>query len=100
MARFQLVEISSSATPTLGATRLFTQRSPRALITANLNGWEGSVEGKFLPWFGIAADIDGHYGSHDLVVCPAPPLLPPCAQVNIDTRRYSFLIGPRVSIPA
>ena len=27
----------------------------------NLNGWEGSIEGKFLPFIGIVADFDGHY---------------------------------------
>ena len=29
----------------------------------NLNGWNGSLEGKFLPWIGIVADLSGHYGS-------------------------------------
>lgn len=29
----------------------------------NLNGWEGSLEGKVLPWIGVVADVSGHYGS-------------------------------------
>src|SRR6201999_4094180 len=29
----------------------------------NLNGWNGSLEGKFLPWVGLVADIGGYYGS-------------------------------------
>src|SRR2546430_10164128 len=31
---------------------------------SNLNGWEGSLEGKFLPFLGIVADVSGHYGSN------------------------------------
>jgi hypothetical protein len=45
---------------------------------SNLNGWEGSLEGKFLPWVGLVADISGHYGSHDSV--------------------YNVIFGPRVSV--
>src|SRR5256885_15923282 len=29
----------------------------------NFNGWEGSLEGKFLPWIGVVADFGGNYGS-------------------------------------
>jgi hypothetical protein len=46
----------------------------------NLNGWEGSLEGKVLPWVGIVADISGHYGS------------------DADARLYTVLFGPRVSV--
>ena len=30
----------------------------------NLNGWTGTFIVKVNSWFGIAADVDGHYGSH------------------------------------
>src|ERR1700675_1358954 len=33
--------------------------------TTNLNGWELTLEGKFLPWIGLVVDVDGHYGNHD-----------------------------------
>jgi opacity protein-like surface antigen len=65
--------------------------------SASLNGWEGSLEGKVLPWVGIVADLSGHYGSHDLLVCSF--VLPPCGTVNLSARRYTFLFGPRLSIP-
>jgi opacity protein-like surface antigen len=65
--------------------------------TASLNGWEGSLEGKFLPWIGLVADFSGHYGSHDLVVCSS--VLPPCGNFNFTARRYTVLFGPRVSVP-
>ncbi len=30
----------------------------------NLNGWNASLEGNFLPWIGIVGDLGGTYGSH------------------------------------
>ena len=36
-----------------------------AFDTTNLNGWEGTLEGKFAPWIGVVVDIDGHYGSQN-----------------------------------
>ncbi len=33
--------------------------------TANLNGWDATLEGKFLLWIGLVVDVDGHYGSHN-----------------------------------
>ena len=33
---------------------------------ANLNGWNFSAEKKYLPFFGIVADVSGHYGSKEL----------------------------------
>jgi len=56
---------------------------------ANLNGWEGSLEGKVFPWVGIVADFSGHYGSEDF----APPLF-----IHSDIGEHNFLFGPRVSV--
>jgi hypothetical protein len=58
--------------------------APERLVsshTAGLNGWESSLEGKFLPWIGIVADLSGHYGSHDLTICSF--VLPPCSSFHI-----------------
>jgi hypothetical protein len=52
----------------------------------NLNGWEGSLEGKFLPWVGIVADLSGHYGSRDF------------AGVSASVSLHNFLFGPQVSV--
>src|SRR5579864_6047864 len=57
--------------------------------TAGLNGWEGSLEGKFLPWIGIVADLSGHYGSHDLPVCGF--VLPPCHIASFSAKQYGFI---------
>lgn len=59
----------------------------------NLNGWNGSLEGKVLPWVGIVADLSGHYGSQDVCVNA-----PSCIPVHTDARMYNFLFGPRVSV--
>lgn len=49
----------------------------------NLNGWE--IEGKYkvAPWFGLAADLDGHYG------LPSQP----------DARTLHFMVGPQITFP-
>jgi hypothetical protein len=67
--------------------------------STGLNGWNGSVEGKFLPLLGLVADFSGHYGSQSLpVACPLQ-LLPPCSPqpLNVDVSEYNFLFGPRLS---
>ena len=45
----------------------------------NLNGWEGTLEGKFLPFIGIAADISGNYGSGESL--------------------HNVIFGPQLSVP-
>jgi opacity protein-like surface antigen len=57
---------------------------------SNLNGWEGSLEGKVLPWVGIVADFNGLYGTNNF---------PSSSQIfNVDAREHNFLFGPRVSV--
>lgn len=64
--------------------------------SAGLNGWEGSLEGKFLPWIGIVADLSGRYGSHDLPICGFG--LPACRIASFRATQYTVLFGPRVSV--
>ena len=66
----------------------------RASHTASLNGWEGSLEGKFLPWIGIVADLSGRYGSHNVAACS----IGICSNLKINVTTYTFLFGPRVSV--
>jgi Outer membrane protein beta-barrel domain len=56
----------------------------------NLNGWNGSLEGKVLPWVGFVADFSGLYGTQNLGFNPS---------FNADTRITSVVLGPRVSVP-
>jgi hypothetical protein len=66
-----------------------------------LNGWEGSLEGKFFPFVGIVADFSANYGDLKFpvaiastcaigVVCPTSFT----ANSHID----NLLFGPRVSV--
>ena len=65
---------------------------PGGLPTVNINGWEGSLEGKFLPWIGLVADFGAGYGSStEFVPATGGPS-------RIDVRRYTYLFGPRVSV--
>lgn len=62
---------------------------------ANTNGWELSVEGKVVPWVGIVADFDSHYGSQNFPgVCP---VIPGSCSFNTSVTEHNFLFGPRVS---
>jgi opacity protein-like surface antigen len=56
----------------------------------NLNGWNGSLEGKVLPWVGFVADFSGLYGSQNI---------PAISAFNADTRINTVVLGPRVSVP-
>jgi Outer membrane protein beta-barrel domain len=60
----------------------------------NTNGWEGSIEGKFLSWVGIVGDFDAHYGSQSFPTF--------CADVictfSADFTERNYLFGPRVSV--
>ena len=56
---------------------------------SNLNGWEGSLEGKVLPFVGIVADLSGHYGSNNF---------PSSTQIiHVSGSEHNFIFGPRVS---
>ena len=56
----------------------------------NLNGWNGSLEGKVLPWIGFVVDFSGLYGSQDVSAVSA---------FKVNTNLNSVVLGPRVSVP-
>jgi len=67
----------------------------------NLNGWNGSLEGRIFPHIGIVADLSGVYGGNDSPsICP---LLVPvgggggCINVHTSIHQTNVLFGPRVS---
>jgi len=70
---------------------------------SSLNGWNGSVEGKVLPFIGLVGDFSGHYGSASFLTngfCPLPlGALPGACVVTTSgtTSEHNFLFGPRVS---
>jgi opacity protein-like surface antigen len=61
---------------------------------ANLQGWEASLEGKWLPWVGILADFSGHYGSENATaLTPNGPVA-----ANVTGHELELMFGPRVSV--
>jgi hypothetical protein len=64
--------------------------------SVHMNGWEGSLEGKFLPWIGVVADLDWHYGARNLTGCRGTGCTPTLARFNAS--RHALLFGPRASI--
>jgi hypothetical protein len=72
LAGFGYAQVPTSGNVFFGYSYLSSQVVPGNSI--NLNGWNGSLEGKIFPFVGIVADLDGHYGSglsqHDFVFGP------------------------------
>ena len=68
---------------------------------SNLNGWEGSFEGKIIPWVGMVADFSEHYGNASDCGFPVQPVGSGSEQgfcSNVISHEQNFLFGPRVSI--
>ena len=69
------------------------------LIDQGLNGWEGSLEGKFFPFVGIVADFSANYGD---LKFPSPAgtcaIGVACSPVSVNTHVDNLLFGPRVSV--
>lgn len=63
---------------------------------SSLNGWEGSVEGKFLPFVGVVADFSGYDGSSNFTTCAIGLL--DCVTVNNNFTEHNYLFGPRASM--
>jgi hypothetical protein len=53
---------------------------------SNLNGWTGTFIANVNHWFGIAADFDGHYGSHLE------------GSTNVLEQEHGFTFGPHVAL--
>lgn len=99
MAGIAQAQIPTSGNIFVGYSFSSTEIGAGASPTANLNGWEGSLEGKLLPWIGIVADFGAGYGSNNQLVaitCPIPGCGP---RSSTSLRRYTVLFGPRVSVP-
>jgi hypothetical protein len=63
---------------------------------ANLNGWEGSLEGKIFPFVSLVGDFSGHYGneqSNQFMVAGGGGGFP-----NAQGKLHSLMVGPRVSV--
>ena len=97
---FFLVGVAAAQVPTAGNVYLgYSYYSTD--VSGNrgsLNGWEGSLEGKVLPFVGIVADLNGDYGSLNF---PSPVgtcvIGVVCSPVSASAHILNVLFGPRVS---
>jgi hypothetical protein len=58
----------------------------------SVHGWEGSVEGKILPFIGIVGDVSRHYADQKI------PVIAGSCCTTLNGRLDSYLFGPRVSV--
>jgi opacity protein-like surface antigen len=98
-----LVGLASAQVPTSGNVFFgysYYNTDLSSIDRANTNGWEASVEGKVLPFVGIVADFDGHYGHENFPGVACPVSQPPCIPISVSTNvtEHNFLFGPRVSV--
>ncbi len=65
--------------------------------TANFNGWQASLEGKFLPFIGVVADVSQTYGSANFSLC-GPGIACSPGQVGVNSRLLTVMVGARASV--
>ncbi|MFZ0808433.1 MAG: hypothetical protein WAN03_19735 [Candidatus Sulfotelmatobacter sp.] len=95
MAALAAAQIPTSANVFFGYSYYNTNLS--GIDRASTNGWEGSFEGRVLPFIGIVGDVSAHYGSENLpIACPVSDVTCPPASFSISEHNYLF--GPRVSV--
>jgi len=66
----------------------------------SLNGWNGSIEGKVLPFIAVVADFSEQYGTTPVAPNPACTMVVggSCLPIGASTHIQTFLFGPRVSV--
>jgi opacity protein-like surface antigen len=65
------------------------------LAAQNTNGWNGSLEGRVLPYLGLVADFDGSYfSSHSAVSISNTASL----DMQRTIRIHTFMFGPRIFV--
>jgi hypothetical protein len=97
-------DLASAQVPTSGNVYFgysYYNTDLSSIDRANTNGWEASFEGKVIPFLGLVADFDSHYGSQNFTAtCPPPSGGGVCPSVNASITEHNFLFGPRVSFSA
>ncbi len=98
LSGWALAQIPTSGNVFFGYSYLNSDLSPGNRTSTN--GWEATVEGKVLPFIGIAADFSSYYGSQNFTVSVPVCSLPPCppAFQSVSTNEANYLFGPRVSL--
>ena len=100
---FVFCAIASAQVPTSGNVFFgysYNNTSLPGFDRTGTNGWEASLEGKFLPFIGIVADFDTHYGSYGIPVAVTCPInIVNCgSNLSGDFTEHNYLFGPRASV--
>jgi len=96
LASFANAQVPTSGNVFFGYSYYSTDAS--SLGRANTNGWEASLEGKVLPFIGLVADFDSHYGSQSFPIgCVNSFGVVTCTNVSADIAEHNVLFGPRAS---
>lgn len=64
-----------------------------------LNGWEGSLEGKILPFIGVVADFSTGYGTYHRSPSPIACATTGCLTFPTKEKITMYLLGPRLTFP-
>ena len=100
LTMISLAALANAQVPTSGNVFLGYSYYNTNLIgagRANLNGWQGSLEGKVFPAVGIVADFSGHYGSQNFVNPGATCAVAVVCPTTMNPHVYEALFGPRFS---
>jgi hypothetical protein len=61
-------------------------------FSVTVNGWDSALTTNLNSWFGITADLSGHYRRNYSLILGNPPTVAP-----VDMHSHSFTLGPRLS---
>jgi hypothetical protein len=93
LAMMMMTAVGLAQIPTAGNVFFgysFNRGDTGASNRGNLNGWEGSVEGRLFPHVGMVADVSAQSGTLQI-----PTVL--FGDIDSSTRVQSYLFGPRIS---
>jgi hypothetical protein len=95
LAEFASAQVPTSGNIFLGYSHYSSDLAPNR---GGLNGWQGTLEGKVLPYVGIVADLSGDYGHLNFkpinVLCPTTG-----CPTHVSTHVTNVIFGPRVFVP-
>jgi hypothetical protein len=95
LGEFASAQVPTSGNVYFGYSHYSTDLAPNR---GGLNGWQGTLEGKVLPYVGIVADLSGNYGRLNFrsinILCPTTG-----CPTQVSTHITNVIFGPRVFVP-
>jgi len=91
-------QVPTSGNVFFGYSYVSTDPLPVETGRGNLNGWEGSLEGRVLPFVGLVADFGEQYGPANATCSTPAGSIAGGSCSGVISHEQTFLFGPRVSI--